>query len=71
MLFRRCKVGVILRAAGRDDTVVHKGEPSVHVVGEPSEQTLVAFGRPTQLARVVVQGEPDDVAAFESSPRGL
>jgi uncharacterized protein (TIGR03085 family) len=71
MLFRRCKVGVVLRAADRDDTVVHKGEPSVHLVGEPSELTLVAFGRPTELARVVVQGEPDDVDAFERSPRGL
>ena len=71
MLFRRCKVGVVLRAAGRDDTLVHKGDPAVHLVGEPSELTLVAFGRPTELSRVVVQGEPHDVAAFEASPRGV
>ena len=71
LLFRRCKVGVVLRAAERDDTVVHKGDPAVHLVGEPSELTLVAFGRPTELSRVVVQGEPADVAAFEASPRGL
>jgi uncharacterized protein (TIGR03085 family) len=71
LLFRRCKVGVVLRAAGRDDTVVRKGNRTVHLVGEPSELTLVAFGRPTDLARVVVQGEHDDVAAFEASPRGI
>jgi uncharacterized protein (TIGR03085 family) len=71
MLFRRCSVGVVLRAAGRPDVVVKKGEPAVHVVGEPSEITLVAFGRPTDHTRVVVQGAPDDIAKFESSPRGI
>jgi hypothetical protein len=43
----------------------------VHVVGEPSEITLVAFGRPTDRSRVVIQGEPHHIAKFESSPRGL
>jgi uncharacterized protein (TIGR03085 family) len=71
ILFRRCRVGVILRAAGRDDAVVHKGDRSVHLVGEPSELTLIAFGRQTELSRVVVQGDPDDVDAFEASPRGF
>ena len=71
MLFRRCSVGVVLRAAGRREVVVKKGEPAVHVVGEPSEITLVAFGRTTDHARVVIQGEPDDIAKFESSPRGI
>ena len=71
LLFRRCSVGVVLRAAGRRDVVVKKGEPAVHVVGEPSEITLVAFGRPTDHTRVVIQGTPEDIAKFESSPRGI
>jgi uncharacterized protein (TIGR03085 family) len=71
MMFRRCSVGVVLRAAGRVDVVVKKGEPAVHVVGEPSEIALVAFGRPTDRTQVVVQGAPDDIARFEASPRGL
>ena len=37
------------------------------VVGLPSEVTLVGYGRPTGLARVVLEGDADDVAAFESS----
>jgi len=71
MLFRRCSVGVVLRAAGRDEVVVKNREPSVHIVGEPSEITLVAFGRTTDHARVVIQGEPADIAKFEASPRGI
>ena len=63
--------GVVLRAAGRRDVVVKKGEPAVHIVGEPSEITLVAFGRPTDHTRVVIQGTPEDIAKFESSPRHL
>jgi uncharacterized protein (TIGR03085 family) len=71
LLFRRCSVGVVLRPAGRREFVAKKGEPAVHVVGEPSEITLVAFGRPTDHSRVVIQGDPQDIATFESSPRGL
>jgi uncharacterized protein (TIGR03085 family) len=71
MMFRRCSVGVVLRAAGRTDVVVKKGEPAVHVVGEPSEIALLAFGRPTDKTHVVVQGAPGDIAKFEASPRGL
>ena len=71
LLFRRSAVGVVLRAAGRRDVVVKKGEPAVHIVGEPSEITLVAYGRPTDHTRVVIQGAPEDIAKFESSPHGL
>ena len=71
LLFRRCSVGVVLRAAGRPDVVVKKGEPAVHVVGEPSEIALLAFGRATNKTHVVVQGTPEDIAKFEASPRGL
>ena len=71
LLFRRCSVGVVLRAAGRPDVEVKKGEPSVHVVGEPSEIALIAFGRPTDRSHVVVQGTPEDIAKFDASPRGF
>jgi uncharacterized protein (TIGR03085 family) len=71
LLFRRSSVGVVLRAAGRPDAVVKKGAPEVHVVGEPSEIALVAFGRPTDHTHVVIQGEPEAIAKFESSPRGI
>ena len=71
LMFRRCSVGVVLRAAGRPDVVVKKGEPAVHVVGEPSEIALIAFGRPTDRTHVVIQGTPEDIAKFEASPRGI
>jgi len=71
MLFRRSPVGVVLRAAGRDDAVVHKGPSTVFLVGQPSEVTLLGYGRPTDRTRVVLQGEPADIAAFEASPRGI
>ena len=71
VLFRKSPVGVTLRAAGRKDIVAHKAPPGVLVVGLPSEITLIAFGRPTSLARIVVQGDADDVAAFEASQRGI
>ena len=71
LLFRRSPVGVVLRSAGRDDIVVKKREPSVILVGLPGEIVLHAFGRPLEKARLVVQGEPNDIEAFEASPRGL
>lgn len=71
LLFRRSPVGVVLRASGRSDVVAHRGPSPVIVVGLPPELALVAFGRPTNRARVVVQGEPEDVAAFEAAGRGF
>ena len=74
LLLRRSPVGVVLRAPGRDDLVARmpkRGTAQVTLVGTPSEITLLVFGRPPELARVVVQGEPGDVAAFLASPRGL
>lgn len=71
MLFRRSPVGVVLRSAGRDDIVAKKREPGVILVGLPGEIVLHAFGRHLDKVRLVVQGEPDDVEAFEVSPRGL
>ncbi len=71
MLFRRSPVGVVLRSAGRNDIVAKKGEPGVILVGLPGEIVLHAFGRHLDKVRLVVQGEPADVEAFEASPRGL
>lgn len=71
LMFRKVPVGVVLRSAGRDDVVVRKGEASVTLVGLPSELALVASGRPNDAARVVVQGDPDAIAAFNASQRGL
>lgn len=71
LLFRKSPVGVTLRSAGRDDVVVKQGDPGVVLVGLPGEIVLHGFGRALDKARLVVQGEPEDVAAFEASPRGL
>ena len=70
-LFRKSPVGVTLSAAGRTDVVVKKAPNGVVVVGLPSEITLVAYGRPTELTRVVVQGDADDDVMFQASPRGV
>jgi uncharacterized protein (TIGR03085 family) len=75
MLFRHSPVDVVLQSAGREDRTVRKSDKAagrtVHLVGLPSEITLIGFGRATALTRVVIQGDPDDVAAFEASPRGI
>jgi uncharacterized protein (TIGR03085 family) len=71
LLFRKSPVGVTLRSAGRDDIVVKKGDKGVVLVGLPGEIVIHGFGRPLDKVRVVVQGDPQDVAAFEASPRGM
>jgi uncharacterized protein (TIGR03085 family) len=71
MLVRKSPVGVTLRSAGRDDVVAKKGERGVVLVGLPGEIVIHLFGRPLDKVRVVVQGEPADVEAFEASPRGM
>jgi uncharacterized protein (TIGR03085 family) len=71
LLFRKSPVGVVLAPADRDEVTVHKGEPVVRLVGEPSEIALIGFGRPTNLTHVVLQGAGPDIAAFEASPRGI
>jgi uncharacterized protein (TIGR03085 family) len=71
MLFRKSPVGVTLRSAGRDDIVAKKGDPGVILVGLPGEIVMHAFGRPLDKCRLVVQGDPADIDAFEASPRGM
>ena len=74
MMFRKSPVGVTLRSAGRDDIVVKEAGSDgrgVVLVGQPGEIVLHAFGRPLDKVRLVVQGEPEDIEAFEASPRGF
>jgi uncharacterized protein (TIGR03085 family) len=69
--YRQSPVGVVLHVTGQRETVAHKGNPAVTLVGQASEIVLHAFGRPSSVTRMVVQGDPKDIVAFEGSPRGL
>jgi len=76
LFFRKSPVGVILRSAGREDIVAKKpesgnGHRTVVLVGLPGEIVLHSFGRPLDKVRLVVQGEPEDIEAFEATPRGI
>ena len=71
LLVRKSPVGVTLRSAGRDDIVAKKRDRAVILVGMPGEIVIHLFGRPLDKVRVVVQGDPADVEAFEASPRGM
>lgn len=71
VLFRQSPVGVVLRSANRADIVAKKDAPGVVLVGEPGEIVLYGFGRPADKVRLVTQGAPDQVAAFESASRGI
>jgi len=76
LFFRKSPVGVILRSAGREDIVAKKpdagnGRGTVVLVGLPGEIVLHSFGRPLDKVRLVVQGEPEDIEAFEATPRGI
>lgn len=71
MLFRKSPVGVTLRSAGRSDIVAKNGERGVVLVGLPGEIVIHAYGRPLDKVRLIVQGDPADVAAFEAAQRGM
>ncbi|MEP7045084.1 MAG: TIGR03085 family metal-binding protein [Ilumatobacteraceae bacterium] len=71
VLFRKSPVGVTLRSAGREDIVAKKAESGVILVGLPGEIVIHASGRPLDKVRLVVQGDPADIEAFEASPRGM
>jgi len=43
----------------------------VTLVGLPGEIALVAFGRANEVARIVVEGAPSAVDAFNRSERGI
>ena len=71
LLFRKSPVGVTLRSAGRDDIVAKRAARGVVLVGLPGEIVIHASGRPLDKVRLVVQGDPADVEAFEASARGM
>ncbi len=71
LLYRRSPVGVVLRSANRPDIVVNKDEPNVIVVGLPGEILLHAFGRPDHKVRVILQGNRQEVEAFDGASRGF
>ena len=71
LLFRKSPVGVVLRSANRADIVADKSAPGVVLVGEPGEIVLFGFGRGADKVRLVIQGAPETVAAFEAAPRGI
>ncbi|MEO6125966.1 MAG: TIGR03085 family metal-binding protein [Ilumatobacteraceae bacterium] len=71
VLFRQSSVGVVLRSANRADIVAKKNAPGVVLVGEPGEIVLYGFGRSADKVRLVIQGAPDQVSAFESASRGI
>jgi len=71
VLYRRSPVGVVLRSANRPDIVANKDASGVVVVGLPGEIVLHGFGRSADKVRIVVQGEPGQIEAFDASPRGI
>jgi len=71
ILFRKSPVGVVLQSVGHGEIVARKGDPAVILVGLPGEITLVAFGRPNVAARIVVEGTPSAVEAFNASDRSM
>jgi uncharacterized protein (TIGR03085 family) len=68
--FRKSPVGVVLTRPDGVSHVASGGAPSVTLVGPATELVLYAFGR-TGHARVEVQGDPDSLAAFGSTPLGV
>lgn len=70
LLYRRSPVGVIARRGeAGEQQVLRTGPRPVTVTGQPGELVLHAFGRSAVQAEV--SGDPADVAAFDSAPRGL
>jgi uncharacterized protein (TIGR03085 family) len=69
MLLRRSPVGVVLARPSGERHVVKTGPGVVTVLGEPGELVLFAFGR--DAVRVELQGEPGDIEALRSAPRGV
>jgi uncharacterized protein (TIGR03085 family) len=68
-LFMRSRVGVVLQRSDVDAKPVTAkgGEPSVTLVGDPAELTMLAFGR--REHRVQVQGDSEAVETFKLTQR--
>ncbi len=70
LLVRRSPVGVsVAQPEGEAVAELRRGARSVTLTGPPTELLLYLFGR-KKVARVTLDGSPDDVAAFEATPLG-
>lgn len=72
IFYRKSPVGVVLHHPTREhgaDIQARAGIPVVTVTGAPAELVLHAFGR--DMAKVELQGTPEDVAALTATPRGI
>jgi uncharacterized protein (TIGR03085 family) len=69
LLYRRSRVGLVVRRPSGEQAVIRTGPGLVTVEGEPGEILLHGFGR--DAARVELHGEPADVAALTATPRGF
>jgi uncharacterized protein (TIGR03085 family) len=68
LLYRKARIGVILRRAGTSEQVRGKdGTPAVTVTGPASELLLHSLGR-TAHARVEITGDPEAVRIFAATP---
>jgi uncharacterized protein (TIGR03085 family) len=69
MLYRRSPVGVAVRRTTGEQAVIKTGRGLVTIEGEPGEILLHGCGR--DAVHVELRGQPADVAAFETAPRGF
>jgi uncharacterized protein (TIGR03085 family) len=68
LMYRKARVGVVLRRAGTGEEVRGKeATPTVTVTGAAGELMLHAFGR-TGHARVSIDGDPEAVRIFATTP---
>lgn len=69
LLYRRSRVGLVVRRPSGEQAVLRTGPGLVTIEGEPGEILLHGSGR--AAARVELHGEPADVAALTNAPRGF
>jgi uncharacterized protein (TIGR03085 family) len=68
LLYRRARVGVVLRRADSGEEIrAREGTPTVTVTGPAPELLLHGFGR-TRHSRVVIDGDPEAVRIFATTP---
>jgi uncharacterized protein (TIGR03085 family) len=70
LAMRRVRVGVMLEQPDGTSASVRSGQPSVAVIGSPSEIALFTSGRQS-AARVELRGDADAVDALRSAQLGV
>ncbi|EWT02910.1 hypothetical protein N865_00795 [Intrasporangium oryzae NRRL B-24470] len=72
LMYRKAPTGIVLIAPGlgRYAAKLPDAHGTVIVRGEPGELILFSYGR-TDVAKVSLEGEPDDVAALRGSKLGI